>query len=125
METSVLVARTIAVVWGVMGLGILLNSAYFEKAFEDIYKSRATVFYGGVLALAFGFVIVSLHNVWVWDLPVVVTLFGWAALLKGLMLLLVPEVLLKFSKPFLANLKVVGVGALIFGLVLGYFAYFA
>ena len=45
----------------------------------------------GVVATAAGLAVVLGHNVWSGGaLPVVVTLTGWAALLKGIVLLLVP-----------------------------------
>ena len=47
--------------------------------------------FSGMVATAAGLAIVLGHNVWTdGALAVVVTLFGWAALLKGVSLLLIP-----------------------------------
>jgi len=47
--------------------------------------------FSGMVATAAGLAVVLAHNVWSGGaLPVAVTLVGWAALLKGVALLLVP-----------------------------------
>ena len=47
--------------------------------------------FSGMVATAAGLAVVLGHNVWSGGaLPVVATLVGWAALLKGIVLLLVP-----------------------------------
>ncbi len=125
METSIYIAKLIAVVYFFMGLGLVLNASYFKKAFEDMYKSPAVAFYGGMAALVVGFVIVSAHNVWVMDWTVLITLLGWGGLVKGVMLMLAPEFLLKISRPVLKNLSVIGFGAVLLGVVFGYFGFIA
>ncbi|RLS87285.1 MAG: hypothetical protein DWI09_10860 [Planctomycetota bacterium] len=45
----------------------------------------------GLYALLFGRAVVILHNVWVADVRVLVTVLGWVAVASGTMLLLAPE----------------------------------
>lgn len=45
----------------------------------------------GLYALLFGLAVVILHNVWVADVRVLVTVLGWVAVASGTMLLLAPE----------------------------------
>ncbi len=52
----------------------------------------------GVIAFGIGLAQVLSHNLWVADWRVLITLFGWAALLKGLMLLYFPKKILAVSK---------------------------
>ena len=52
---------------------------------------RAGVFVNGFLSLSFGSVIVAFHNVWE-GLPVVLTILGWAQVVKGLLNFVVPQV---------------------------------
>lgn len=110
-----------------MGLGFLLNPKYFKDAFEDMMKSSSFIVFGGALALVVGFLIVHYHNFWVSDWTVIITIIGWGGLIKGVVLFLAPKAMIKFSRVFLGkkNMHLMGVGALIFGLVLGYFGFFA
>jgi hypothetical protein len=57
-------------------------------------KGRAGVFVNGFLSLGFGSLIVAFHNVWE-GLPIVVTLLGWAQVLKGLVSFVLPRVAMR------------------------------
>src|SRR5262245_61173529 len=52
-------------------------------------KGRPGVFINGWLALGFGSIIVAFHNVWQ-GLPMILTLLGWAQVLKGTLAFTVP-----------------------------------
>ncbi len=125
METSVFIAKLFAVAYLGVGLGLLVNYDYFKKAFNEMMKSAAFLFYGGVMALLAGFLIVNVHNVWVQDWTVIITVLGWLALLKGALLLLLPKVMVAFTKFFVKFAWLAIVVALVLGGVLGYFGFFA
>ena len=58
---------------------------------DEMARSGPWMLFSGMVATSAGLAIVIGHNVWTGSaLAVVVTLFGWAALLKGISLLLVP-----------------------------------
>lgn len=125
METSVFIAKIVAVYYVAVGLGVLLNASFYRKAFNDMLKNSAFIFLGGIMALVIGFLIVNFHNVWVKDWTVLITILGWLALLKGLLMFLIPKPFLSFSKVFIKNLWFVVIFALALGGVLGYFGFFA
>ena len=56
-------------------------------------KGHPGVFVNGLLALGFGSIIVAFHNVWR-GLPVVLTIIGWAQVLKGFLSLVAPQIAL-------------------------------
>jgi len=57
-------------------------------------RGRAGVFFNGMLSLTFGSILVAFHNVWTgW--PMIVTVLGWAQVLKGLISLVAPSIGLK------------------------------
>ncbi|MBT4916851.1 hypothetical protein HN709_04955 [Candidatus Peregrinibacteria bacterium] len=125
METSILVAQILGLVYVVLGLGMLLNGAYYKKTFDELLKSPSFMFFGGIMSLILGFLIVRVHNFWVMDWTVIVTIIGWGALLKGFMIFLAPKALISFSKPILKNVQLIGFFAFVLGLVMGYFGFFA
>lgn len=57
-------------------------------------RGHAGVFFNGMLSLTFGSILAAFHNVWT-GLPMIVTLLGWAQILKGLISLVAPSVGLK------------------------------
>lgn len=46
--------------------------------------NKAFVISTGYISFLLGLVTVLLHNVWVWDWPVVITILGWSTMLKGI-----------------------------------------
>lgn len=62
--------------------------AEFYVALRD--KGDRGVFVVGFMSLAFGSLIVAFHNVWS-GLPMVLTILGWAQVLKGLVYFTVPS----------------------------------
>src|SRR5215213_11691199 len=73
-------------------------------------RGEAGVFAVAILNLVFGSIIVAFHNVWS-GIPVVLTLLGWANVVKALMYFVFPAVGLrrfKFLSHERGNLIVVG-----------------
>lgn len=60
---------------------------------KAIIQNPPLLFMAGLMGVTAGLAVVLAHNVWSGGaLPVIVTLFGWASLIKGLFLLLLsPE----------------------------------
>ena len=80
-----------AVFLTVIGLSHTLQ----PRAWVDFFvwlrsKGHAGVFVNGFLALGFGSIIVAFHNVWT-GLPVVLTVLGWAQILKGIVSFVAPQ----------------------------------
>ena len=99
METSILIAKILGAFYLLVGIGILTNRAHFEKAAAEIEAGAGLFYLSGVLAFAFGAVIVAIHNIWSgW--PVLITLLGWAGILKGALRIAAPD----YSRAVIARL---------------------
>jgi len=128
METSVFIARIAGLCYLIMGAGFLFNRKAFQQVMEDFCKNAAVVFYGGLLALVIGIVIILTHNVWVANWTVMITIIGWLALIKGIWIIVFPGTISKFMQAYQKNeslLLVQSIGALILGAVLTFFGFFA
>ena len=74
-----------------ISVGMLVSKRRTLAALDEMTRSGPWMLFSGLVAAAAGLAIVLGHNVWTGGaLAIVVTLFGWAALLKGVSLLLVP-----------------------------------
>lgn len=81
--------------FGVVGLSHLIQPRVWVEFFVALReRGHAGVFFNGMLSLMVGSIIVSLHNVWSGP-ALLVTLLGWAQVLKGLSSLTVPSIGLK------------------------------
>lgn len=82
--------QLIGIAYAAVGLGGLINKNTYNRLIEGFVDSPALLFVTGILALVMGFVLVAFHNVWVMGWTVIITLFGWIALIKGVMILVFP-----------------------------------
>lgn len=80
-----------AVQFLVIGLSHLLQPRVWVEFFTWLRgKGHAGVFVNGFLSLTFGSLIVAFHNVWT-GLPMVLTLIGWAQVIKALISFVMPQ----------------------------------
>ena len=76
----------------VVGISHITMAAAWSDFFALLRsKGRAGVIANGLLALTFGSIVVAGHNVWS-GLAIVVTLIGWAQLLKAFLHLTIPGI---------------------------------
>lgn len=129
MEVSQFIAQLIGPIYLALGVGGFVNRKHFMTLIEGFKASYAVILISGVVALFIGVLMVRFHNVWVADWRVIITIFSWIALLKGLTLLVLPVrvgegIANSFVKrPQLINLML-GFCILI-GAVFSYFGYLA
>lgn len=90
--------------WGfsliIVGLAFLLNQKHLHKIIEYT-ENEAVMILTGIVATMLGVFFVLLYNVWIWNWQGVITLLGWAVLIKGILRLFFPafvlEVLSKYK----------------------------
>ena len=74
-----------------ISIGMLANRRRTTATINEMARSGQWMLFSGMVATTAGLAVVLGHQVWTGGaLPVVVTVMGWAALLKGITLLLVP-----------------------------------
>ncbi len=120
------IAKILGPFYLVMGLSILLYVKSWQKLMGKWENDHLTLYPLSVLLLLLGLIIVNLHNVWEWNVWLIVTLVGWGALIKGVFYMLMPGAAIKWVLKFKNNaalLYVGGVVGVILGGVLGYYAY--
>ncbi|MBU1018327.1 hypothetical protein KKA33_04875 [Patescibacteria group bacterium] len=90
MEKALILAAIIGPYYLIFGLSLLMYAGQWKKVVEGYEKNHFAWLPLAVIALILGLVIVNMHNVWEWNLYVVITLTGWIALLKSVFYLLAP-----------------------------------
>ncbi len=128
METPIFVARVFGIFYLVLAVSFMYNRQLYQKLFEDYSKSTSLVFFSGIFALIIGIAIVLLHNVWAANWTIIITIIGWAALIKGIWLIVFPNTVPGFMQAYKKNkylLKLQSVAVLVFGIVLTFFGFFA
>ncbi|MBU4371020.1 MAG: hypothetical protein KKH02_01650 [Proteobacteria bacterium] len=125
MEPSILIAKITAVIYLSASLGGFFSRDYYRRLAEDMYKNATLTYMMGFITVILGFLIVHYHNLWVRDWTVLVTIIGWLALIKGILIIVFPKFMQRLSEPFLTErvLKIIPYVTLFLGLLFGYFGF--
>jgi uncharacterized protein YjeT (DUF2065 family) len=125
MERSVEVLAIVLSV--VMGLSHIVQPRAWAEFFIVLRsKGEAGAFVDGFLNLPLAAVIIGFHNVWS-GIPAVLTLVGWALIIKSLIRFCAPKLALRMLARVSAEraweFQVAGVGLLVLGGLIGYGIY--
>jgi len=126
METSILIAKIIGIVYTALGVGLIINKKYYKSIFEKMLSNTSFLFMGGLFAIIIGVLIIENHNYWRKDWTVVITIIGWAAIIKGIFLIAFPKSFSIF-KPFFSSkllYLIFGPFMIIIGILFLYFGFF-
>jgi len=126
MDTSVFIPKILSPCFLAVAFGIMFNRGFYQKVMEDYCKNAALVFFGGVFALLVGLIVVLTHNVWLAGWPVIITIYGWGGIIKGVWLIIFPNSVSRFMQVYLKNkalLVIHSVIVLIVGGALAIFGY--
>jgi len=91
MDVSLSLARFVGPIILVLGFGLLIYPKRYEQIDREFLASVSLTCLVGILLLLLGLAILLIHNVWVLDWPVFITLLGWVSAVTGVILLLHPE----------------------------------
>jgi uncharacterized membrane protein HdeD (DUF308 family) len=98
IETTILLARF----WGSLFiiLGLLSIISGFMKRVIKYTEDRTITISTGYITFLLGLITVVMHNLWVWDWRLSITILGWATLLKGIGKIGFPEHVHKQAQRF-------------------------
>jgi len=120
--------QCLGVIYLAVGLGMLSNPQYYKQMMMDFKNNRASMYMGGIFLLAIGFLLVTFHNIWAAEVSVIITVIGWIALVKGILLLVLPEMMMKSMDIFLNKkntaLMVIASLVVILGVLLAWLGFF-
>lgn len=91
MITVSLFAQTFGVLFLIIGLAMIIHREYYTSLLEEAGKSKLFPFFGAIFAILVGTGILHFQNSWQWEWPVLITIIGWAGVLKGTFFLLCPR----------------------------------
>jgi peptidoglycan/LPS O-acetylase OafA/YrhL len=102
MAYSKLIAGLIGPLLVALGCAMLVNREIFPVIIDQISHDYGLIVLSGILLLLAGIAIVRVHNVWSGGWRIIVTLFGWAAVVGGLARMWVPQLAGPIASTFTA-----------------------
>jgi uncharacterized membrane protein len=128
MQTSIFIARLLGPPYVLVGIALLLKPQTFRELLQEFLDSHVMMYLAGVLGLLGGLALVLTHNVWAFDWRLIITLIGWASLVRAVVTIFLPQQIVSIGSMLVRHSGIffgAGVVNLIAGLVLGYFGYWA
>lgn len=122
MTLSTLVAKMASLAYLSAGVAAFSGKLSFQKIMKEFQKSQGLTYLSGFMALILGLILVEYHNFWVWDWTVLITIIGWVAVLKGVMLIAFPNSL-SFFKNWYKNERMWSILLIAIGILFGYFGF--
>ena len=118
------VFQFLGVIYTVIGLAILLNPKYYKHMIEEYSRSAPVMFLNGCIVLAMGYFFLVANSSWSGGTPLIVTIIGWLAIVKGIYILFLPQNYAKIAKSIkLHFLTFEGSLAVIMGIILLYLGF--
>jgi hypothetical protein len=112
--TDAQIFQILGITYLVVGIGMLVNPVFYKKLLTNFSENPPAIYLGGLVALLIGCLLVIFHNKWAVDgWSVIITIFGWAALIKGAFLIVLPKVSIQVSSAFKETKKLMSVWAVI------------
>lgn len=90
MDSTMILAQALGLILFIVGIGMLTRRKFVSEAIENAVQNPGTLFLMGIVALIIGALMVTTQAAW-YGWQIVITLIGWAALLKGLLIILFPR----------------------------------
>lgn len=103
MDLSIYLAQVLGLYLFIVSFGMLFNKKKLQPIVLDLLKNPPLLFVTGFLALIIGLLLVTSHNVWVMDWPVIITIIGWLSLAKGIIRFAFPHLAVKTSQKWIQN----------------------
>lgn len=113
MQTSIYIAKLMGPIIGIAGIGFLVNRQAFSEMVSEFLNSSGVIVMSGMMALLLGLVMVNAHNVWVADWPVIITIFGWLALIGGIMRITMTDTVRSIARTMLSYPNAITIEAII------------
>lgn len=126
--TDANVFQLLGLIYLAVGLGMLLNSGFYNRMINQLVQSPPMIYFSGFSALTVGYLLARYYSFWGADRRVILTIIGWIALVKGLTLLILPQQFVKLTAFMVRSEKSTvwqGAVAVLIGAAMMYLGFFA
>ena len=127
MHTELLIERWFAIGMLLFGFSHAVHPGKWAALFLPAREGEAGGLMIATFTLPLGLIVILTHNVWVWGLPVIVTLLGWAMSVKSVIYLFFPGAarrVMPAAGELRKGFRIAGAVMILLGILIGYEAFF-
>lgn len=109
----------------ILSVVMLVRKDVIKAVFKGILAQESLIFVLGTFTTLLGLLLVLTHNLWIFNWPVAITIFGWMTLIGGIMRMSNPAKVAKMGRHFVesSSYMTFSIITLAFSLFLLYEAY--
>lgn len=82
----------------IMSIILVARAPYYRNLIRNMKPSGGTLLLNASYMLLFSLFLISVHNLWVWEPKLIVTVFAWFLLIKAILWLAFPEAMLVYTR---------------------------
>lgn len=124
-ETTRFLLQLIGPSFVIIGLSLALNPKSYLDMLKEWDKSKTLLFMIGLISFVSGLTILIKHNFYTSVGAIIVTVFGWIALIKGVLLLTMPQSSISLGKWMIGFVKYVPFVWMAFGAYIWWLGFFS
>lgn len=94
---SLFLAQSMGVYLVIISIIMLSRAKYYRELLTHVKEGNPTLILAATLGLILGIVLVLVHNIWIWESEVLITLVSWFLLIKSVLWLSLPESMVRIS----------------------------
>lgn len=126
---SYIIAQVIGLYMVIMSVIMMARASYFREVISNLHAKDPAIMVFSSFGLMLGILLVCIHNHWVWEPQLLVTIISWIIFLKSLFWLVFSDGMLKMIQKRYAGASyyVISVIVLIYGILLltrGYYHFY-
>ncbi len=106
----------------ILGIWMLCYQANVKKVITSVKSTPGLMYVMGIINTLIGLAVLSTFNMWMPNLTILVTLFGWVIFLRGLLVFFAPQMLFSKTVTSPGYLKIKGVVFVVWGFGLSWIA---
>lgn len=125
METTIFLAKLWGPVMLAFGLGALISKSHYKKLYNDVGSESLAILVFGMSGIALGIAQISVHNTWGSPAEVIISILGWALLLKAAIFTIFPQFVSSVKDLKKRLIPFSGLLMIVVGAYLSYLAYIA
>lgn len=99
----------------IVGIWMLFYHANMMKVITSVKTTPGVMYMMGVVNVLIGLTVLNQFNMWAWGLSLLVTIFGWVVLIRGLLGFFMPQFLVHKKVTAESYLKIKGIVVLVWG----------
>ncbi|MBA2656197.1 MAG: hypothetical protein H0U70_04345 [Tatlockia sp.] len=95
---SLFLAQALGLYLLIVAIVMLSRAGYYRNMLANIKIGSPAIVIGAIVGLIVSIPLVLLHNIWVWESEVLITLVAWFLLIKSVLWLSLPEFMIKLTR---------------------------